>query len=92
MSRSLLEVTLHLPSGATLKGRGRNLPATIERVYNEVDPSKPTRHVVMTEHLKTGHVKKGEHRYEGTYHVNLSTAQRYPSTQEAVVVDVKEQP
>ena len=90
MSRTLLQVTLRLPDGKTLTGRGRNLPATIERIYNEVDRSKPARHVVMLEHFKTGHVTKGEHRYQGTHQVKLLTAHGAPSSEETLAVDVKE--
>ena len=66
MSRQILEITLHLIDGQVLTGRGRNVPATMERIYNQALNPKPRRHVRFTEPLKAG-----PDRYRGTYHVQF---------------------
>ncbi len=45
MSRQILEITLHLPDGRVLAGRGRNVPATMELIYNQALTPTPRRHV-----------------------------------------------
>ena len=67
MSRQILGITLHLPDGQVLTGRGRNVPATMERIYNQALNPQPRRHVKFMEHLKSG-----ESRYLGTYQVQFS--------------------
>ncbi len=44
MSRQILEITLHLPDGRELTGRGRNVPATMERIYNQALTPTPLLH------------------------------------------------
>jgi len=66
VSRQILEITLHLIDGQVLTGRGRNVPATMERIYNQALNPKPRRHVRFTEPLKAG-----PDRYRGTYHVQF---------------------
>ncbi len=66
MSRQILEITLCLPDGRVLTGRGRNVPATMERIYNQALTPTCRRHVRFIEHLKSG-----ESRYHGTYNVQF---------------------
>jgi hypothetical protein len=66
MSRPILDITLRLPDGRVLTGRGRNVPATMERIYNNALNSTPRRHVRFLEHLNPG-----EGRYRGTYQVQF---------------------
>ena len=66
MSRQILEVTLHLPDGQVLTGRGRNVPATMEHIYNQALHSTPRRHVSFIEPLKAG-----LDRYRGDYQVRF---------------------
>jgi len=66
MSRQILEITLHLADGQVLTGRGRNLPATMEHIYNEALHPTPRRRVRFIEPLKTG-----QDRYRGTYQVRF---------------------
>ena len=91
MSRQILEITLRLPDGQVLSGRGRNLPATIERVYNQALRPTPRRYVTLMEPLKSGYVKKGEHRYQGTFHARFAQRGGDPASPEGiVVVEVRE--
>lgn len=91
MSRQILEITLRLPDGQVLNGRGRNLPATIERVYNQALRPTPRRYVTLLEHFKSGYVKKGEHRYQGTFHARFAQRGGGPaSPAEMVMVEVRE--
>ena len=91
MSRKILEITLRLPDGTVLTGRGRNLPATIERVYNRALSPASRSHLVLLEHLKTGHVGQEEHRYQGSFHARFGKRGGNPDTPEGtVVVDVRE--
>jgi hypothetical protein len=93
MSRQILEITLRLPDGQVLHGRGRNLPATIERVYNEALRPTPRRYVTLLEHFKSGYVKKGEHRYQGTFHARFAERGSESASPEGiVVVEVREPP
>ena len=73
MSRQVLEVTMHLPDGVVRKGWGRNLPSIMERLYNQACNPKPARHMRLIDglNLKTGHLKSGELRYEGTYNIQF---------------------
>ena len=68
MSRPILEITLRLPDGRVLTGRGRNLLVTLERAYNQAASPAPRCHVTLEEQLKAGYAKRGEHRYQGTFH------------------------
>ena len=91
MSRQMLEITLRLPDGQALTGRGRNLPATIERVYNQALRPTPRRYVTLLEHFKSGYVKQGEHRYQGTFHARFATRGGDTANPEGiVVVEVRE--
>ena len=90
MSRRILEITLHLPDGKTLNGRGRNLPATIERIYNGALSPVDQRHLTLVEHLKTGHVRQGEHRYQGTFHARFAKRGDPATPEETVVAEVRE--
>ena len=91
MSRTILDITLRLSDGRTLTGRGRNLPATIERIYNEPNGGKSGARVRLAERFKTGHVKKGEQRYNGTFHATFTTPNEHGETiREDVAVEVKQ--
>jgi len=63
----ILEITLHLPDGQILMGRGRNVPATMERIYNQALSPQPRRHVEFM-----GHLNSGKSRYRGTHQVQFS--------------------
>jgi hypothetical protein len=63
----IVDITLRLPDGQVLTGRGRNVPATMERIYNQALSPKPKRHVRFMEHSKPG-----QNRYRGTYNVQFS--------------------
>ncbi|MSQ06546.1 MAG: hypothetical protein EXR46_05035 [Dehalococcoidia bacterium] len=52
MSRQILEITLRLADGQVLKGRGRNVPATMEHIYNQALQATPRRRVKFIEPLK----------------------------------------
>lgn len=91
MSRTMLDVTLQLANGKTLKGRGRNLPATIGRIYNTPREGQPLAQVTLAEELRRGFVTKDEQRYHGTFHATLTiTAFDGSRTQETVTVQVKD--
>ena len=79
MSRQILEITLLLPDGRVLTGRGRNLEATMERMYNHALSPTPRRHVKFMEHLKPG-----QSRYRGTYPVQFG----YRSGHNAILDEV----
>ena len=81
MSRQILEITLRLPDGRVLTGRGRNVPATMERVYNQALNSTPRRHVRFMEHLNPG-----EGRYRGTHQVQFGYRSGSNTTSDGVVV------
>ena len=81
MSRQILEITLRLPDGRELTGRGRNVPATIERIYNQALTPTPRRHVRFMEPLKSG-----QRRYYGTYHVQFGYRSGHDTTLDGVVV------
>ena len=81
MSRQILEITLRLPDGRELTGRGRNVPATMERIYNQALTPTPRRHVRFMEPLKSG-----QRRYYGTYHVQFGYRSGHDTTLDGVVV------
>ncbi len=66
MSRQILEITLRLPDGQVLTGRGRNVPTTMEHIYNQALTQTPRRHVRFVEPLKSG-----QNRFHGTYNVQF---------------------
>ncbi len=66
MSRPILDITLRLTNGKALKGRGRNVPATMEHIYNQALTLSPRRHVRFMEQPKDGKDK-----YHGTYKVQF---------------------
>lgn len=72
MGRNILQVTLRLADGRVIEGVGRNLPATVERVYNQAFGKQRGLHAVILEHLPTGHAAVSEHRYEGTFHGGMA--------------------
>jgi len=86
MSRPILEITLRLPDGQVLTGRGRNLPATMERIYNQALGPTSRAYVTLMERLETGHVKKGEHRYQGTFHARFARRSGDPAGSVGIVV------
>ncbi len=81
MSRQILEITLRLPDGRVLTGRGRNVPATMELIYNQALTPTPRRHVRFMEHLKSG-----QGRYHGTYNVQFGYRSGDKTTLDGVVV------
>ena len=80
VSRPILEITLHLPEGQVLTGRGRNVPATMERIYNQALNPQPRRHVKFIHGLKPG-----ESRYRGTYNVEFSYHTGRSTIQDGIV-------
>ncbi len=72
MSKQLLTISLALPDGKVLTGRGRNLPAAIRRIYNEAAGEERCSQITLTEHLKTGYATVAERRYQGTFHAQLA--------------------
>jgi len=66
VSRQILEITLHLPDGQVLTGRGRNVPATMEHIYNQALHPTPRRRVRFIEPLTTG-----QDRYLGTHQIQF---------------------
>ncbi len=80
MSRQILEIILRLPDGRELTGRGRNVPATMERIYNQALTPTPRRHVRFMEHLS------GQGRYHGTYNVQFGYRSGDNTTLDGVVV------
>jgi len=81
MSRQILQITLHLPDGRELTGRGRNVPATMERIYNQALTPTPRRHVRFMEPLESG-----QRRYYGTYNVQFGYRRGHDTTLGEVVV------
>jgi hypothetical protein len=88
MSRQILEITLRLPDGHVLTGRGRNLLVTMERIYNQAISPAPRCHVLLVEHLKAGYEKRGEHRYQGPFHARFAKRGGDRASPEGVVVAV----
>lgn len=72
MSRDILDITVHLSDGQVLTDKGRNVPATLERMYNQVVAPKSKRFVTIVEPVGRGYLKKGQLRYEGTFHVRFA--------------------
>jgi hypothetical protein len=69
VSRQILEITLRLPDGQVLKGRGRNVPATMEHIYNQALHSTPRRRVKFIEPLKaTQDGFRGAYQVQFGYH------------------------
>jgi len=81
MSRQILEIILRLPDGQELTGRGRNVPATMERIYNQALTPTPRRHVRFMEPLESG-----QRRYYGTYNVQFGYQCGHDTTLDGVVV------
>ena len=81
MSRQILEITFRLADGRELTGRGRNVPATMERIYNQALTPTPRHHVRFIEPLKSG-----QRRYYGTYHVQFGYRRGHDTTLGEVVV------
>ena len=81
MSRQILEIKLQLPDGHVLTGRGRNVPATMERIYNQALTPTPRRHVRFMEPLESG-----QRRYYGTYNVQFGHHRGDNPTLDGVVV------
>jgi hypothetical protein len=66
VSRQILEITLRLPDGQVLKGRGRNVPGTMETIYNQALHPTPRRRVKFIEPLKAT-----QDRFRGAYNVQF---------------------
>ena len=81
MSRPILEISLRLPDGRVLTGRGRNAPATMEHIYNQALNETPRRHVRFMEGLESG-----PRRYLGTYQVQFGFLRGGTATFDEVVV------
>ncbi len=80
MSRQILKITLRLPDGQELTGRGRNVPATMERMYNEALTPTPRRHVRFMEPLESG-----QRRYYGSFLVQFGYRSGHDTTFDGVV-------
>ena len=74
MSRPVLEITIRLEGGQVLTGRGRNLPATLDRIFNQSRPPGQRKRVTIQEKLKTGHMGPNEDRYAGPLHLTMVMA------------------
>lgn len=89
MSRQMFHLTMRFPQGKVLQGQGRNLPATVEKIYNEAFGKSRGRHVVLLERLVTGHVQKAELRYEGTFHGQVLQDDSEVASDQQFVVEVR---
>jgi len=89
MSRPILEVTLRFGDGKVYSGRGRNLPATIENIYNNALRPAARKYVNLMEQFKSGYLNKGEKRYEGTFHATFCEHGGDPNKEPVVVVEVR---
>ncbi len=73
MSRQILEITLRLSNGQVLKGRCRNVPATMEHIYNDALHLAPRRRVKFVEPLKaTQDGYRGAYQVQFGYHLGGS--------------------
>ena len=88
MSRPLLHVTLTTTGGKVMEGNGRNLSATVEKIYNQGFGKRRGRHAVISEHMRTGHAEEKEHRYEGTFHGRVLGDDGMQSEEESFLVQV----
>ncbi len=66
MSRPILDIKLRLPDGQVVTGRSRNVPGTLERLYNEGWHPTPKRRLKWIERLGTR-----PNRYVGSYKVRF---------------------
>lgn len=91
MSRPILEIGLRLPDGKVVTGRGRNMTATAERLYNQALTPASHYHAKLVEHPGTGHLSRGEHRYQGTFHLEFTRgAGQSAGATEVLVAEVRE--
>lgn len=79
MSRQIFEVTINLADGSVLKGRGRNLPATVERIYKEGQGERPPHRVLMER------VDAKDAGYPGTYNLFFGKARQVAGVSEGIV-------
>jgi hypothetical protein len=70
MSRQIFELTVQLTDGTVLKGSGRNLPATVERIYKAAQGKRPPHQVLLS---RAGEEDEG---YAGTYTLYFGTARK----------------
>ncbi len=89
MSRQMFHLTLRLPQGKVLQGQGRNLPATVEKIYNDAFGKIRGRHVVLLKRMDTGHVQKAEQRYEGSFHGQVLQDGSAGASDKPFVVEVR---
>ncbi len=87
MSRQILEIILRLPDGRELTGRGRNVPATMERIYNQALTPTPRSHLRFVDPLTSG-----QRRYYVTYNVQFGYRSGDDTTLDGVVVAEVEGP
>jgi hypothetical protein len=66
MSRPILDIKLRLPDGKVVTRKSRNVPGTLEHLYNEGLHPAPKRHLKWIERLG-----KGPERYLGSYKVRF---------------------
>jgi len=71
MGRDVLHITLRLNDGKVLERVGRNLPATVEWIYNLALSDKYGKHAVILEEFRTGHAQADDHRYEGNFNYGM---------------------
>lgn len=75
MSRPMMSVSVLLADGKTVIGQGRDLLATAARAYRQATGSSAEgARLELVEHLKHGHAKSGERRFEGTFHMLVTGA------------------
>jgi hypothetical protein len=66
MSRPILDIKLRLPDGKVLTHKSRNVPGTLEHLYNEGLHPAPKRHLKWIERLGNR-----PNRYVGSYKVRF---------------------
>lgn len=89
MGRDVLHVTLRLNNGKVLEGVGRNLPATVERIYNLAFGKQHGKHAVILEEFRTGHARADEHRYEGEFHGGMADDAGVASPAQSFLVEAR---
>ena len=66
MSRPILDIKLRLPDGKVVTHKSRNVPGTLEHLYNEALHPAPKRHLKWIERLGNR-----PNRYVGSYKVRF---------------------
>ncbi|MBM3940993.1 MAG: hypothetical protein FJ318_08980 [SAR202 cluster bacterium] len=74
MSRPIVNVKVQLPNGKTATGQGRDLLVAASRAYRQAagDAAAGER-IALVEQLERGHHQPGEARFEGTFHLRVTS-------------------